>query len=201
MLRLFGTVRMPRVLGVDISSTTVKLLELSRDGDRYRVESYAVAPLPSEAVVEKNVNQIDVVGGLISELVTRSKTRAQLATAAVSGSAVIIKTIPMPAGLSGEDLEAQLTVEADQYIPYPLEEVNLDFQIIGETEDNPETVDVLLAACRSENVDDRVAAVELAGLTAKIVDVEAYTVETAFSVMASQMPDDGIDKTIAIGVC
>ena len=119
MLRLFGTVRMPRVLGIDISSTTVKLLELSRDGDRYRVESYAVAPLPSEAVVEKNVNQIDVVGGLISELVTRSKTRAQLATAAVSGSAVIIKTIPMPAGLSGEDLEAQLTVEADQYIPPP----------------------------------------------------------------------------------
>ena len=95
-------------------------------------------------------------------------------------------------------MEGQIQLEADQYIPYPLEEVNLDFQILGPTEDNPETVDVLLAACRSENVDDRVAAIELAGLTAKIVDIEAYTVETVFSVMASQMPDEGMDKTIAI---
>ena len=119
------------MLGIDISSTTVKLLELSRNGDAYRVESYSVAPLPPEAVVEKNVNQVDVVGGLISELVARSKTRAQQAVAAVSGSAVIIKTIAMPAGLSEEDLEAQLALEADQYIPYPLDEVALDFEELG----------------------------------------------------------------------
>ena len=106
------------MLGIDISSTTVKLLELSRNGDAYHVESYCVAPLPPEAVVEKNVNQVDVVGGLIRELLARSKTRAQRAVAAVSGSAVIIKTIVMSAGLSEEDLEAQLTLEADQYIPY-----------------------------------------------------------------------------------
>ena len=99
MLRGFGTAKTSQVLGIDISSTMVKLLELSRNGNRYRVESYAVAPLPPEAVVEKNVNQIDVVGGLISDLVARSKTRSQQAVAAVSGSAVIIKTIAMPAGL------------------------------------------------------------------------------------------------------
>ena len=84
MLRGFGTAKTSQVLGIDISSTTVKLLELSRNGDRYRVESYAVAPLPPEAVVEKNVNEIDVVGGLISDLVARSKTRAQQAVAAFS---------------------------------------------------------------------------------------------------------------------
>ena len=132
------------MLGIDISSTTVKLLELSRNGDAYRVESYSVAPLPPDAVVEKNVNQIDVVGGLIRDLVTRSKTRAQKAVAAVSGSAVIIKTIPMPAGLSEEDLEAQLTVEADQYIPYPLDEVAIDFEEQGPAMGRDDQVDVLL---------------------------------------------------------
>ena len=146
MLGLFGTARTAQVLGIDISSTTVKLLELSRIGDKYCVESYAVAPLPPEAVVEKNVNQIDVVGGLISDLVARSKTRAQQAVAAVSGTAVIIKTIAMPAGLSEENLEAQLTVEADQYIPYPLEEVALDFEELGPVEGRDDQVDVLLAA-------------------------------------------------------
>ena len=113
MLRALGQAKASRTLGIDISSTTVKLLELRRDGDHYRVESYAVSPLPAEAVVEKNVNQIEVVGALISDLVSRSKTKASQAVAAVAGSSVIVKTIAMPAGLSEEDLEAQLAVEAD----------------------------------------------------------------------------------------
>ena len=117
MLRGFGTAKASQVLGIDISSTTVKLLELSREGDRYRVESYAVAPLPPEAVVEKNVNQVETVGTLISDLVVRSKTRAKQAVAAVSGSAVIIKTIAMPAGLSEEDMEAQLTLRPISTFP------------------------------------------------------------------------------------
>ncbi len=100
MLRLFGAAKTSRVLGIDISSTTVKLLELSRQGERYRVESYAVAPLPPEAVIEKKINQLETVGEVISNLVARSNTRSTRAAAAVSGSAVIIKTVKMPAGLS-----------------------------------------------------------------------------------------------------
>jgi type IV pilus assembly protein PilM len=176
------------VLGIDISSTTVKLLELSRIGDKYCVESYAVAPLPPEAVVEKNVNQIDVVGGLISDLVARSKTRAQQAVAAVSGTAVIIKTIAMPAGLSEENLEAQLTVEADQYIPYPLEEVALDFEELGPVEGRDDQVDVLLAACRQETIEARVDALEVADLTPAIIDVEVFAMERALALLRSQLP-------------
>ena len=86
----------------------------------------------------------------------------------------------------------------DQYIPYPLEEVNLDFEILGPSENDPERVDVLLAASRSENVDVRVAAIELAGLKARVVDVEAYAIENAFSIMAPQLPEQGIDQTIAV---
>ena len=188
MLRGFGTAKTSPVLGIDISSTTVKLLELSQSGDRYRVESYAVAPLPPEAVVEKNVNQVETVGGLIRELVSRSKTRAQHAVVAVAGSAVIIKTIPMPAGLSEEDLEAQLTVEADQYIPYPLEEVALDFEELGPVVGRDDQVNVLLAACRQETIESRVDAIEVAGLTPAIMDVEVFAMERALALLKTQMP-------------
>ena len=188
MLRGFGTAKASQVLGIDISSTTVKLLELSREGDRYRVESYAVAPLPPEAVVEKNVNQVETVGTLISDLVVRSKTRAKQAVAAVSGSAVIIKTIAMPAGLSEEDLEAQLTVEADQYIPYPLEEVALDFEELGPVPGREDQVNILLAACRQENIESRVDALEVAGLTPAIMDVEVFAMERALALLKTQMP-------------
>lgn len=188
MLRGFGAAKTSQVLGIDISSTTVKLLELSQSGDRYRVESYAVAPLPPEAVVEKNVNQVETVGGLIRELVSRSKTRAQHAVVAVAGSAVIIKTIPMPAGLSEEDLEAQLTVEADQYIPYPLEEVALDFEELGPVVGRDDQVNVLLAACRQETIESRVDAIEVAGLTPAIMDVEVFAMERALALLKTQMP-------------
>ena len=197
MLRGFGTAKASQVLGIDISSTTVKLLELSREGDRYRVESYAVAPLPPEAVVEKNVNQVETVGTLINDLVVRSKTRAKHAVAAVSGSAVIIKTVAMPAGLSEEDMEAQLTIEADQYIPYPLEEVALDFEELGPVPGRDDQVNILLAACRQENIESRVDALEVAGLTPAIMDVEVFALERALALLQTQMPASG-SQTIAM---
>ena len=187
----------PPILGLDVSSTAVKLLELSRSGERYRVESYAVEPLPANSVVEKNINDIDAVGTAIRKAVKRSGTRAKHAAVAVAGSAVITKVIAMSAGLSGDEMEAQIELEADQYIPFPLEEVNLDFEVLGPSEKNEEMVDVLLAASRSENVDVRVDAVELGGLTPKVVDVEAYAMESAFSLLQEQLPDDG-EGTIAI---
>ena len=151
------------VLGLDISSTAVKLLELGQSGSRYRVESYAVVPLPPHAVVEKSIADVEAVGSAIEKAVKRSGTRLKHAAVAVAGSAVITKVISMPASLSETDMEGQIRLEADQYIPYPMEEVNLDFQILGPSEKKPDTVDVLLAASRSENVDVRVAAVELGG--------------------------------------
>ena len=188
----------PPVVGLDISSTAIKLLELGKSGDRLRVESYAVEPLPPNSVIEKNIADVEAVGEAIKRAAKRSGSRTKSAAAAVAGSAVITKTIAMPATLSEEDMEQQIQLEADQYIPYPLEEVNLDFEVLGPTENDPERVDVLLAASRSENVDVRVAAIELAGLKAKIIDVEAYAMENAFSMLAPQLPEQGIDQTIAV---
>ena len=188
----------PPLLGLDISSTAVKLLELSHSGDRYRVESYAVEPLPPNSVVEKSVTDAEAVGEAIRRAIKRSGTRAKSAAVAVAGSSVITKVIPMPASLTDKDLEAQIDLEADQYIPYPLEEVYRDFEVLGPSVNNPDTVDVLLAASRSENVDMRVASVESASLETETVDIEAYALENAFALIAEQLPDQGIEKTIAI---
>ncbi|NOR43225.1 MAG: type IV pilus assembly protein PilM [Gammaproteobacteria bacterium] len=188
----------PNLLGLDISSTSVKLLELVRDGDKYRVQSLAVEPLPDNAVVDKNIQDIEAVGETIQKAVKRSGTKLKNAAVAVAGSAVITKVIPMPAGLNDAELEAQIEMEADQYIPYPLEEINLDFEIIGESEHNPDTVDVLLAASRSENIELRSAALAIGGLTAKIVDVEAYTIENSAKLIAHQIEDNSDDNIIAL---
>lgn len=195
---LFIGRKTPTILGLDISSTAVKLLELSRTGSRYRVESYAVEPLPPNSVVEKSIADVEAVGEAIRRAVKRSGTRAKHAAVAVSGSAVITKVISMPASLKPDEMESQIELEADQYIPYPLEEVNLDFEVLGPSQKNPDMVDVLLAASRSENVDTRVAAVELGGLIAKVVDVEAYAMENVFGLIAAQMPAQGDGSTIAV---
>ncbi len=188
----------PAVVGLDISSTAVKLLELGRSGDRLRVESYAVEPLPPNSVIEKNISDVEAVGEAIKRAIKRSGSRTKFACAAVSGSAVITKIISMPASLSEDEMDQQIQLEADQYIPYPLEEVNLDFEVLGPSKNDPERVDVLLAASRSENVEVRVAAIELAGLKARVIDVEAYAMENACNLLAAQLPEQGIDQTIAV---
>jgi len=194
---LFKT-KTPQVIGLDISSTAVKLLELGKSGDRLRVESYAVEPLPPNSVNEKNIADVEAVGEAIKRAVKRSGTRSKMAAAAVAGSAVITKTISMPSNLSEDEMEQQIQMEADQYIPYPLEEVNLDFEILGPAENDLDRVDVLLAASRSENVNDRIDAIDLAGLKARVVDVESYAIENAFSLLAPQLPEQGIDQTVAV---
>ncbi|MBT8439412.1 MAG: pilus assembly protein PilM [Gammaproteobacteria bacterium] len=188
----------PVILGLDISSTSVKLLELEQDGDNYRVKSLAVEPLPDNAVVEKNFQDVEAIGETIQKAVKRSGTKAKLAAVAVAGSAVITKVINMPANLSESELEQQIQLEADQYIPYPLEEINLDFEVIGPTANNPDSVDVLLAASRSENIETRTDALDIGGLKAKIVDVEAYTVENVAPLLTSHIEESGKDKIIAV---
>ncbi len=188
----------PAILGLDISSTSVKLLELAKDSDGYRVQSLAIEPLPDNAIVDKNIQDIEAVGETIHKAVKRSGTKLKNAAVAVTGSAVITKIITMPADLSDGELETQIELEADQYIPYPLEEINLDFEKLGPTKSNPETIDVLLAASRSENIELRSAALSLGGLQAKIVDVEAYTIENSATLINGQSDTDNKNRVMAI---
>ncbi len=186
------------LLGIDISSSAVKILELSRKGDAYHVESYAVAGLPPNSVVEKNIVDVEAVGDSVLQAYKRSGSKLKHVAIAMPASTVIAKVIQMQAGLSDDELESQIMVEADQYVPYSLDEVNLDFEIQGPSEGKDDQVDVLLAACRTEDVDIRVDAVELAGLTAKVVDIEAYAMESAFTLVAGQLPNGGLEQTVAV---
>ena len=185
------------VLGVDISSTSVKLLEISKAGGQFKVESYALAPLPANAVVEKNIVELEPVVQAVAKAYRRSGSKINTAALAVAGSAVITKLIEMPSGLNDDNLEARVALEADQYIPYPLDEVAIDFDVQGESKQHPEQVEVLLAACRRESIESRVDALEMAGITAKIVEVEAYAIERSFSLIQPQLNGDK-DSVIAI---
>lgn len=182
---LFQKSKTPLV-GIDISSTAVKLLQLSQIGSRYRVEHYAVEPLPANAVLEKNIVEVEAVGEAIRRAMTRSGCKLKHAAAAVPGSAVITKVIPMPADLDEHELEDQVQLEAGQYIPYPIDEVSLDFEVLGPVAGNADMVSVMLAASRTENVETRVSVLELGGLEAELIDVETFAMENAFALIADQ---------------
>ncbi|HMZ91785.1 MAG TPA: pilus assembly protein PilM [Pseudomonadales bacterium] len=199
MFGLFKKKQTP-LLGIDISTTAVKLIELSCSSDSYRVESYAVEPLPPNAVVEKSIADVEAVGQAIGRVVTRAKTKARDGVVAVAGSAVITKTIEMDADLTDDERETQISLEADQYIPYPLEEVAIDFEVQGPSESDARKVQVLLAACRHETVEAREAVLAIAGLTPRIVDVEAYAIERAFLLVKDQIdPDARVVAIVDIG--
>lgn len=185
-----------QLVGLDISSSSVKLLELSRKGDRYTVEAYAVEPLPPNAVTDKSITDQTLVSEAVQRALNRAGTRTKQAAVAVSGASVITKMIQLPVGLSDSQMESQIREEAGQYIPYPIDEVNVDFQVVESS--GGEQVDVLLAACRKEQVEQRCEAVQLAGLTPIVVDIEAHAIENACQFLRQQMPDSGNNRTVAL---
>ena len=189
----------PTVVGLDISSTAVKLLELSQDKGQYRVESYGVEVIPENAIVEKNIADIDAVGGAIKRVRQKSKTKVKEVGVAVAGSSVITKTLELAASLSEAQIEEQLLDDADKYIPYPLDEVAMDFQVRRDHDPEGELVDVLLAACRRENIESREEALELGGFKPEVIDIEAHCVQRAMQLIDSSDSDEhGEDEVVAI---
>ncbi len=198
LAQLLFTKKKPPLMGIDISSSAVKILELGRAGEHYRVERYAVEPLPQNAVVEHAITEVEQVSQAVERAVKRSGTRCKHVAVAVPAAHVITKTIKMPAKMTDQDRQAQIEMEADHYIPYPLDEVNMDYQILGQPENNSDEVDVLMAACRKEIVDDYLAVIQGPGLTPSVVDIETYAMENAYSLIAQHMPGGGMEKTVAI---
>lgn len=174
------------------------MLELSKSGAHYRVERYAVEPLPQNAVVENTITEVEQVGRAVDRCVKRSGTKSRHASVAVSASHVITKTITMPAGMREQELEQQIEMEADHYIPYPLEEVNLDFEVVGPSDSNANEDDVIIAACRKEIVDDYIAVIGRPGLQPSVIDVDAFAMEAAYSLISRHMPGGGMEKVVAI---
>lgn len=186
------------LIGADISSSSIKMVELSDAGKMYRIERYAIEPLPPESVVDGNIANLDAVTESLKRGWKRMGARVKNLALALPSTAVITKKIIVPAGLREDELETQVETEANQYIPFPLDEVNLDFQVLGPVAGSSEDIEVLIAASRKEKVEDRVAAAEAAGLKAIVVDVEQFATQTAFEMMERQLPNQGKDQLIAI---
>ena len=195
----FLSPKSPPVIGIDISTTAVKLVELSDAGKgRLRIERYVIEPLPKDAVTDGNIANLDQVADTVRTAWKNLRTRIKDVVLALPSSAVISKKILAPASLKGVDLENQVETEANQVIPFSLDEVNLDFQVLGPSPSGPDDVQILLAAARKEKVEERVAAVEAAGLKALIMDVETYATQTAYEQIAHLLPSEGAGLTVAI---
>ena len=189
----------PPLIGVDISSSSVKMVELADSGKgRIRLERYAIEPLPKDAVVDGNIMNLEAVGDSVRRGWKRMGTRIKNLAMALPSAQVITKRISVPAGLREDELEIQVETEANQYIPFALEEVNLDFQVLGPAPNSPEDVEVMIAASRKEKVEDRVAVAEFGGLKAVVMDIDSFAAQTAFELMETQLPDGGREELIAL---
>src|SRR6476660_1637982 len=189
----------PPLIGVDISSSSVKMVELGDGGKgRIRLERYAIEPLPKDAVVDGNIMNLEAVGDSLRRGWKRMGSRIKNLAMALPSAQVITKKITVPAGLREDELEAQVETEANQYIPFALEEVNLDFQVLGPAPNSPEDVEVMIAASRKEKVEDRVAAAEAVGLKATVMDVDLYAAQSAYESMAIGAGENEKDQNIAM---
>ncbi|HSH53985.1 MAG TPA: pilus assembly protein PilM [Methylotenera sp.] len=195
----FLTESTPPLIGIDISSTAIKMVELAENGrGSYRLEAYSMAPLPKEAMVDGNISNLEGVADAMKLAWKLLGSREKRAALALPAAAVISKKVLMAADLREEDMEVQVEAEANQYIPFSLDEVNIDFQVIGPAPNSPDEVEVLIAASRKEKIEDRVAAAEGADLKVVVMDVETYATEAAYMLVAGQLPNAGREQTVMI---
>jgi type IV pilus assembly protein PilM len=189
----------PPLIGLDIGSSSVKIVELSEASKGVvRLERYAIEPLPRGAVVDGNIDKIEVVAEAVKRAWKRAGGKLRNVSMALPASAVITKRIALPANLREDELEMQVESEANQYIPFALDEVSLDFQVLGGIPNAPDDVEVLIAASRKEKVEDRVAVAQAAGLKPVIVEVESYAARGAIERLIQQLPNAGEGLVIAV---
>ncbi|MBL8470719.1 MAG: pilus assembly protein PilM [Rhodocyclaceae bacterium] len=187
------------LFGLDISSSAVKMVELSEPTPgKYRIERYTIEALPRDAVADGNIANLEVVSSAVKRAWKRMQTPVKYVALALPAAAVITKKIIVPAGQREQDLELLVESEANQYIPFQLDEVNLDFQVVGAAPNTPDEIEVLIAASRKEKVEDRVAVAEAAGLKPVVMDVESYAAQAAFELVENQLPDQGKNAIIAL---
>jgi type IV pilus assembly protein PilM len=189
----------PPMIGLDISSSSVKLVELSQSNNGELVlERFASEPFEKGWIADGQIEKFDEVAEAVRRVVSRSGTRTREVALAMPQSAVITKKIMLPAGLREEELELQVEAEANQYIPFSLDEVSLDFCVIGPSPTSAGDVEVLIAASRKDRVQDRQGLAEAAGLRPVVLDVESHATRTAMGRLIETLPSEGRDALVAL---
>ncbi|MGB0937028.1 MAG: pilus assembly protein PilM [Colwellia sp.] len=198
MLDNFWKKNIPLMVGIDIGSHSVKAVLLSQSSEgNYTLEDYVLEPVPRGAVVERDIQDIDAVSQAIEKVRKKISNKILHAATAVSGQTVITKIIYMDAVLTEEELASQIEIEADSLIPYPLDEVSIDFETLGANEADPAKVNVLLSAARTELIETRVSAIDSVGFETKVVDVESYAISRTHDLCVPALPNDANDKVVA----
>ena len=198
----FGSLFIPKrppLVGVDISTSAVRLVELSsNDKGAMTLESYASEPLPRGAIVDNNIENIEQVSEALRRVFRRSGSKIKTVALGMPSTSVITRKIVLSAHLNEDDMEYQVETEASQYVPFALDEVSLDFDVIGPVENSQEDVEVMLAAARRERVEDRVAAAEAAGMQPVVMDIESHAARAALMHLMTQMPDADRAQIVAL---
>jgi len=188
----------PQMVGIDIGSHEIKAILLSKTADGYKIQNYAAVPVRKGAVVDHDIRDTEAVLESLRKIKHGLPKSLKFSAVAVSGSAVMTKVIYMDTTLNEEEMEAQIEIEADNLIPYSLDEVSIDFERVGPNITDPSKVDVLLSACRTENIDSRVDALDTVELEVKVIDVEAYALGRSAELIYDQLPKGAKQKSIAM---
>jgi len=187
------------MLGLDISSSSVKLVELGQNkAGSLVLDRCAIEPLERGWITDGNIEKFDEVADAVRRLVKRSGTKTKNVAMALPPSAVITKKITLPGSMSDSELELQVEIEANQYIPFPLDEVSLDFCVVGPSANSAGDIEVLIAASRKEKVQDVQGLAEAAGLKPVIVDIESYASRLATSRLIENLPNKGAGSIVAL---
>ncbi|MGD0465592.1 MAG: type IV pilus assembly protein PilM [Gammaproteobacteria bacterium] len=197
-LEFFGVITDP-IIGIDLGSSAVKVMELTKKNDRYCIQNFAVEYLQVGNIIEKNIRNKEAVTKALTKALAKSKISSNLGCICIPSSAVISKIIQLELGISDKEISNEIALEADRYIPYELDEVNLDFEVLGPSKTGNNLMDVLLVASKKENINTRLSILEDAGINTKIVDVESLSLERVFSkLVVRDLPEQGVNKVIAL---
>jgi type IV pilus assembly protein PilM len=187
------------MIGLDISSSSVKLVELGQSASgEYVLERFASESFEKGWITDGQIEKFDEVADAVRRVVTKSGTKTKQVVLAMPQSAVITKKIMLPAGLREEELELQVESEANQYIPFSLDEVSLDFSVVGPSPTSVGDVEVLIAASRKDRVQDRQGLAEAAGLKPAVLDIESHASRLAMGRLIEALPNEGKDALVAL---
>lgn len=178
------------LIGIDIGSNSIKLVKLKGSKGSYELDAVGIAPLPPEAIVDNSLMDTSAIVDALKTLVASLDIKKlKDVSSSVSGNSVIIRKITLPA-TSADELENEIQWEAEQYIPFDINDVNIDFQMLEPDEADPSRMFVLLVASKKDIINDYQSVFTEAGLKLMLVDVDVFAVQNAFEINYDMDPDD-----------
>lgn len=198
---MFRHTRNAPVLGIDISTSSVKVVEITREGPNYRLEHYAAEPMPPQLVNDKLIMDVEMVGEVVQRAVKRSGTRTKRGVCAIPGAHAIVRNVVLAADLGDDQVYNQIELQIGDFVSAPLDETSFDYEVLGPRPGDPAHRDVLVVATRREYVEKREAVFEIAGLDLVAVDIEPYALDRSITLLRGGASEAERLQTVAVVDC